>query len=60
MIRQTGKRAMARITGLASSRNDGRRRQPFVISAAIAILAAVVLICVGLVSVPLWIALVQY
>jgi hypothetical protein len=51
---------MAKITGLASSRNDGRRRQPFVISAAIAILATVVLICVGLVSVPLWIALVQY
>ena len=50
---------MAKITGLASSRNDGRRRQPFVISAGIAVLAAVVSVCAGLAVVPLWTALVQ-
>jgi hypothetical protein len=45
--------------GLRSRRNGGRRRQPVVISAGIAILAAAVLLCAGLVAVPLWTALVQ-
>src|SRR5262249_6070756 len=52
-------RAMARITGLAPRRNNARRREPFVISAGIVVLAAVVLVCAGLVSIPLWTALVQ-
>ena len=47
------------IVGLRSKRNDGRRRETTVISAAIVLLAAVVLVCAGLVSVPLWTALVQ-
>ena len=50
---------MANMVGPRSKRNDARRPQPIVISAAIAILAAVVLVCVGLVAVPLWTALVQ-
>lgn len=49
---------MAGIVGLRSRRNDGRRRQPMIIFAAIAILAAVVLVCAGLVAVPLWTALI--
>jgi len=47
------------IVGLRSKRNDGRRGETTVISAAIVLLAAVVLVCTGLVSVPLWTALVQ-
>ena len=50
---------MARIIGLRSRSNSGRRRQPFVISAGIAVLAAVVSVCAGLAVVPLWTALVQ-
>jgi hypothetical protein len=42
-----------------SRRNGGRRRQPVVISAGVAILAAAVLVCAALVAVPLWAALVQ-
>jgi hypothetical protein len=40
-------------------RNDGRRQQPIVIAAGFTILAASVLVCAGLVAVPLWTALVQ-
>jgi hypothetical protein len=40
-------------------RNGPRKREPVVISAAIAILAAAVLVCAALVAVPLWTALVQ-
>jgi hypothetical protein len=50
---------MARIIGLRSRSNSGRGRQPFVISAGIAVLAAVVSLCAGLAAVPLWTALVQ-
>jgi hypothetical protein len=50
---------LARIIGPRSRSNSGRRRQPFVISAGIAILAAVVSVCAGLAAVPLWTALVQ-
>jgi hypothetical protein len=52
-------RAMANIIDLRSKRSDGRRRQPLVISASIVLLAAVVLICAGLIAVPLWTALFQ-
>jgi hypothetical protein len=40
-------------------RNDGRRQQPIAISAGVTILAAIVLVCAGLLAVPLWTALVQ-
>src|SRR5215471_4252977 len=50
---------MTSSVGLRSRRNNGRRRQPLAISAAIVILAATVLVCAGLVAVPLWTALVQ-
>ena len=50
---------MANIVGPRSRRNDKQTRQPVVISAAIAVLAATVLVCAGLVVVPLWTALVQ-
>jgi len=50
---------MARNIGPRSRSNSGRGRQPFVISAGIAVLAAVVLVCAGLAAVPLWTALVQ-
>jgi hypothetical protein len=60
MIRRSQEeRALARIIGPRSRSNSGRRRQPFVISAGIAILAAVVSVCAGLAAVPLWTALVQ-
>jgi hypothetical protein len=60
MIRRSqDERALARTIGLRSRLNSGRERQPFVISAGIAVLAAVVLLCAGLVVVPLWTALVQ-
>jgi len=48
---------MANIVGPRSRRKQ--TRQPVVISAAIAVLAATVLVCAGLVVVPLWTALVQ-
>jgi len=50
---------MTSSVGLRSRRNNGRRQQPIAISAAIVILAATVLVCAGLVAVPLWSALVQ-
>jgi L-alanine-DL-glutamate epimerase-like enolase superfamily enzyme len=50
---------LARTIGLRSRLNNGRERQPFVISAGIAVLAAVVSLCAGLVVVPLWTALIQ-
>ena len=39
--------------------NDDRRQQPIAISAAVVILAVTVLVCAGLVAVPLWTALVR-
>jgi hypothetical protein len=60
MIRRSQEeRATARTIGLRSRSNSGRRRQPIVISAGIAVLAAVVSVCAGLAVVPLWTALVQ-
>jgi len=50
---------MARIIGPRSRSKRGRGRQPFVISAGIAMLAAVVSVCAGLAVVPLWTALVR-
>src|SRR5262249_58613363 len=50
---------MANIVGPRSRRNDKQTRQPVVISAAIAVLAATVLVCAGLLVVQLWTALVQ-
>jgi hypothetical protein len=50
---------MAGINGLRLRRNGGRTRQPVVISAGIAILAAAVFVCAGMVAVPLWTAFVQ-
>jgi hypothetical protein len=50
---------MAGITAFRSRRNRGRGRQPIVISAGIAILAAAVLFCAALVAVPLWTALIR-
>jgi hypothetical protein len=38
--------------------NNGRRRQPVAIPAAVAILAVTALVCAVLVAVPLWMALV--
>jgi hypothetical protein len=60
LIRQSREeRAVARIVALRSNRNDGRRRQPIVISIGIVLLAAVVLVTAGLVAVPLWAVLMQ-
>jgi len=60
MIRRSqDERATARTIGPRSRSNSGRGRQPFIISAGIAVLAAVVSICAGLAVVPLWTALVQ-
>jgi hypothetical protein len=60
MIRRSrGERATARTIGPRSGQNGRRGRESVIISAGIAILAAVVLICTGLVVVPLWTALVQ-
>ena len=42
-----------------SPRNNGPRRQPIAISAAVVILAVTALVCAGLVAVPLWTALVR-
>jgi hypothetical protein len=50
---------MANIVGPRSRRNDKQTRQPVIISAGIAVLAAVVSVCAGLAVVPLWTALVQ-
>jgi hypothetical protein len=44
--------------GLRSPRNDGGPQQPIAISAAVAILAVIALVCAALVAVPLWTALV--
>jgi hypothetical protein len=38
-------------------RNNGRMQQPIAISAGVTILAAIVLVCAGLLAVPLWTAL---
>ena len=60
MIRRSrGERATARTIGPRSGQNGRQGRESVIISAGIAILAAVVLICAGLVVVPLWTALVQ-
>jgi hypothetical protein len=40
-------------------RSDGPRQQPIAIGAGVTILAAIVLVCAGLLAVPLWTALVQ-
>jgi acyl-CoA synthetase (AMP-forming)/AMP-acid ligase II len=50
---------MTNSVDLRSRRNNGQRRQPVAISAGIVILAAIALVCAGLVAVPLWTALVQ-
>ena len=50
---------MTTSVNLRPRRNNGRRQQPIAISAAIVILAAIVLVCAGLAVVPLWTALVQ-
>ena len=50
---------MANIVGPRSRRNDKQTRQPVILSAGIAVLAAVVSVCAGLAVVPLWTALVQ-
>jgi len=39
--------------------NHGPRQQPIAISAGVTILAVIVLVCAGLLAVPLWTALVQ-
>jgi hypothetical protein len=58
LIRQSrDERAMANSVG--STRNDGRRPQPIVISVGIVLLAALVLVSAGLVAIPLWTVLVQ-
>jgi hypothetical protein len=44
---------------LRSRRNDGQGQQPIAISAGIIILTITVLVCAGLVAIPLWTALVQ-
>jgi hypothetical protein len=60
MIRRSqDERATARTIGARSRSNGGQGRQPFIISAGIAVLAAVVSVCAGLAVVPLWTALVQ-
>lgn len=45
--------------GLRSRRRSSQARQPIFISVGVIILAAVVLVCVALLAVPLWTALVQ-
>jgi hypothetical protein len=50
---------MANIVGPRSRRNDKQTRQPVIIFAGIAVLAAVVSVCAGLAVFPLWTALVQ-
>jgi hypothetical protein len=59
LIASTIENAMANNFDRRARRNGRRKREPIVISAAIAILAAAVLACAGLVAVPLWTALVQ-
>jgi hypothetical protein len=50
---------MKRSVNLRSRRDNGQRKQPIAISAAIAILALTTLLCAAFVAVPLWTALVQ-
>jgi hypothetical protein len=60
MIRRSQEeRATTRTIGSRSSSNSAQGRQPFIISAGIALLAAVVSVCAGLAVVPLWTALAQ-
>jgi hypothetical protein len=42
----------------ANLRTTGRRQEPIAVPAAIVILAVTVLVCAGLVAVPLWTALI--
>ena len=50
---------MMRSPDLRSRRNDGLGQQPIAVSVAITLLALIALVCVGLLALPLWTALVQ-
>jgi len=60
LIRQSREeRVMAKMVVRRSNQNDGRKRQPIIISAAVVLLAAVVLVSAGLLAIPLWAVLMQ-